>query len=175
VQPDETDVIYLLDADTLIRADRTYYPLKRFPVFWEWLRHNGVAGNIKIPLEQYEEVVAGKGQLVDWLKEEESKGALLLAEEADPELVAKVTAEGYAPDLDEAEQETVGRDPFLIAYGLAAPQERCVVSFEVSAPRKVRANRKVPDVCGQLGVKCTTLFDLIEQLDFTTDWVPVAV
>jgi hypothetical protein len=167
-------VIYLLDADTLIRADSTYYPLKRFPIFWQWLRHNGNAGNAKIPLEQYEEVIGGRGQLVDWLKEEDSRKALLFAEEADPVIVAKVTAEGYAADLDEAEQEAVGRDPFLIAYGVVAANERCVVSFEVSAPSKTRANRKVPDVCVHFGVKCITLFELIEELDFTTDWQPSA-
>jgi Domain of unknown function (DUF4411) len=165
-------VIYLLDADTLIRADTTFYPLKRFPVFWQWLRFNGSAGNIKIPLEQYEEVTVGKGELVEWLKEEENREALLFTEEVDPNLVARVTVEGYASDLDEAEQETVGRDPFLIAYAVVAAAERCVVSFEVSAPSKKRANRKVPDVCADFGVKCITLFELINLLDFTTDWHP---
>ena len=165
-------MIYLLDADTLIRADSTFYPLKRFPVFWHWLRFNGNAGNVKVPLEQYEEVIAGKGELVDWLKEEENREALLFTEEVDPDLVAKVTAEGYAPDLDEAEQETVGRDPFLIAYAVVAAAERCVVSFEISAPSKKRANRKVPDVCANFGVKCVTLFELIKILDFSTDWQP---
>ena len=62
-------MIYLFDADTLIRADRTYYPLKRFPVFWEWLHYNGNISNIKIPIEQYEEIVVGRGGLVDWLKD----------------------------------------------------------------------------------------------------------
>lgn len=165
-------MLYLLDADTLIRADSTYYPLQRFPVFWDWLRYNGTAGMVKVPLEQYEEVVAGHGDLVDWLKDDETKKALLLDEEADPALVAEVTAEGYAPDLDEAELEKVGRDPFLIAYGYAAVGERYVVTFEVSAPRKTRANRKVPDVCGALGVQCRTLFNMIEALDFTTNWKP---
>ncbi|HWX84999.1 MAG TPA: DUF4411 family protein [Xanthobacteraceae bacterium] len=165
-------MIYLLDADTLIRADTTFYPLRRFPVFWQWLRFNGSAGAIKIPFEQYEEVTAGKGQLVEWLKDEENREALLFTEEVDPNLVAKVTVEGYAPDLDEAEQETVGRDPFLIAYAVVAAAERCVVSFEVSAPSKKRANRKVPDICADFGVKCITLFDLINLLDFTTDWHP---
>jgi hypothetical protein len=165
-------VIYLLDADTLIRADTTFYPLTRFPVFWQWLRFNGSAGNIKIPLEQYEEVTTGRGQLVEWLKDEENREALLFMEEVDPNLVAEVTVKGYAPDLDEAEQETVGRDPFLIAYALVAADERCVVSFEVSAPSKKRANRKVPDVCADFGVTCITLFDLINLLDFTTDWHP---
>jgi hypothetical protein len=165
-------VIYLLDADTLIRADRTYYPLKRFPVFWHWLQYNGTLSNIKVPQEQYEEIVAGRGDLVEWLKEGPNKEALVFAEEADRDLVRRVTEQGYAPDLDEAELVTIGRDPFLIAYGLVAPDQRSVVSFEVSAPRKTRANRKVPDVCGQLGVGCISLFQLIEALDFTTNWAP---
>ena len=165
-------MIYLLDADTLIRADSTYYPLKRFPIFWEWLRHNGTAGFVKVPIEQYEEVVAGKGDLVDWLKDEETKEALLLDDEADPVLIAEVIEKGYASDLDEAELEKVGRDPFLIAYGYAALDSRFVVTFEVSAPSKQRANRKVPDVCNELGVDYGTLFDVIEALDFTTDWKP---
>jgi hypothetical protein len=167
-------VLYLLDADSLIRADSTYYALKRFPVFWDWLRHNGSAGNVKVPIEQYEEVVTGKGGLVTWLREENTKSALLFDEEAEPALVAEVTANGYAADLDDAELEKIGRDPFLIAYGYAAIGERCVVTLEVSAPSKQRANRKVPDVCAMLGVPCTTLFGMIDALDFTTDWKPPA-
>lgn len=164
--------VFLLDADTLIRADSTYYPIRRFPVFWGWLRHNGAAGLVKVPLEQYEEVVAGKGELVAWLEEKETREALLLPEDADPDLVAKVTIEGYAPDLDDAEQEKVGRDPFLIAYAYSDPENRIVVSFETSAPSRQRGNRKIPDVCNDLGVECGTLFDVIEVLDFTTDWKP---
>ena len=163
-------MLYLLDADTLIRADNTYYSLQRFPVFWEWLRYVGAEGDVKIPLEQYEEVVAGNGSLVDWLCDDEIKAALLLGEDADAKLVAQVITSGYAPDLTDAELETVGRDPFLIAYGCADPANRCIVSFENSSPRKQRANRKVPDVCAQLGVSCITLFQMIQLLDFTTDW-----
>lgn len=164
-------MIYLLDADTLITADRKYYPLKRFPVFWEWLRHVGGNGHVKIPIEQYEEVVAGKGDLVDWLKGTGTKLALLFQEEADPGVVTEVTFNGYG-ELDENEIEKVGRDPFLIAYGYVAKGQRCVVTFETSAPGKKGKNRKVPDVCSELGVDCGTLFDVIEALDFTTDWKP---
>ena len=164
-------MIYLLDADTLIRADNTFYRLKRVPPFWEWLKHQGALGNVKIPIEQFEEIIVGKGELVDWLKDQEVKVALLLDEEADPALVAEVTLKGYG-DLDENEIENVGRDPFLISYGYAAKEERCVVTFENSAPGKKGKNRKIPDVCKDLGVDCRTLFDVIEALDFTTDWKP---
>lgn len=165
-------MVYLFDADTLIRADNTFYPLNRFPVFWEWLHHNGEKGHIKIPIEQYEEIVAGNGDLVDWLNSEEVKEALIFEEEADPALVAEVTEKGYAPDLDEAELEKVGRDPFLISYGYAETDERFIVTFEVSAPSKKRANRKIPDICDDLGIKCGTLFEVIEILDFKTSWKP---
>lgn len=102
-------MLYLLDADTLIRADRTYYPLKRFPVFWEWLLYHADVGSIKIPQEQYDEVVAGKGELVDWLSEKSKKDSLLLPGVVDRQLVTQATEEGYAADLNEAELLTVGQ------------------------------------------------------------------
>lgn len=164
-------MIYLLDADTLIRAANTFYRLNRVPQFWDWLKHQGIMGNVKIPFEQFGEVIAGSGELVDWLKEEGSKIALLLNEEADPTLVAEVTLTGYG-DLDESEIGEIGQDPFLISYGYAAKEERCVVTFENSAPSKKGKNRKIPNVCRDLGIDCCTLFDVIETLDFTTDWRP---
>ena len=95
---------------------------------------------------------------------------LVLDEEVHAAVVAEVIAKGYAEDLDEAELEQVGRDPFLIAHARTAPAERCVVTFEVSAPSKKRASRKVPDICAGFGIECMTLFGVIEALDFTTDW-----
>jgi Domain of unknown function (DUF4411) len=163
-------VLYLLDADTLIKADRIYYPLQRFPIFWEWLFYHAKTGNIKVPQEQFDEVVAGKGELVDWLSDKARKELLLLPGIVDQALLSQVIDQGYAPDLDETELITVGKDPFLIAYGLVSIADRTVVSFEVSAPTKRRANRKVPDVCSDFGLKCITMFDLIIALDFTTNW-----
>ena len=164
-------MLYLLDADTLITGDRKAYPLRRFPIFWEWLRHQGSTGTVKVPLEQYEEVVAGRGDLVEWLCRPDTRAALVLAEELDPALIADTTVAGYG-ELDENGIELVGRDPFLVAYGRIAIGERTVVTFEVSKPGKRGANRKVPDVCRDFGVPCCSLYDMIEALDFTTDWRP---
>lgn len=163
-------MLYLLDADTLIKADRLYYPLGRFPVFWEWLLYQSGIGSIKVPQEQYDEVVAGKGELVEWISDKTNKELLLLPGVVDEKLLSQVIEEGYAPDLNETELITVGKDPFLIAYGLVSVGDRTIVSFEVSAPRKQRANRKIPDVCSGFGLKCITMFDLIKALDFTTNW-----
>jgi hypothetical protein len=125
-------LLYLLDSDVLIRADSRYYPPKRFPIFWTWLLHMGVSGKVKVPREQYEEITSGRGGLVDWLKTEEVRQALLLTDEADPAIVADVTLSGYGP-IDEVGLEKVGRDPFLISYALADRAGRTVVTLEVSA------------------------------------------
>ena len=162
-------MLYLLDADTLITGDRKAYPLRRFPVFWEWLRYQGELGNVKIPLEQWEEVTSGRGEIVDWLRTEECRAALILVEEPDPAMIGDTMRNGYG-ELDENGVELVGRPPFLIAYARTRRGARTVVTFEVSKPAKRGANRKVPDVCRDFGVPCCTLFDMIEALDFTTEW-----
>jgi hypothetical protein len=49
--------------------------------------------------------------------------------------------------------EKIEQDPFLVAYALSYRPDVTVVTKEVSAPSKIGANRKVPDVCrtGDLG------------------------
>ncbi len=84
-------------------------------------------------------------------------------------LVQKVAAEGYAPDLTDDEIEQIGRDPFLVAYGLAA-KDRYVVTVETSAPKKQRQNQKVPDVCRTMGLHCCNPFEFNRWLGFRTQW-----
>jgi hypothetical protein len=52
-------MLYLLDANVLITASNLYYPVDAVPEFWAWLAHNGAAGNVKMPLETFEEVKDG--------------------------------------------------------------------------------------------------------------------
>ena len=161
-------MLYLLDANVLIDANRDYYPLERVPEFWDWLQHRAAAGELKVPLEIYDEITAGSGDLVDWLKQREIKRDLVFNEDPDPELVDRVVTTGYAPDLTDLEVNKVGRDPFLIAYALAKRDERWVITNEPSKPTKQRANRHIPDVCKTLHVSCENTFYLIRMLDFHT-------
>ena len=161
-------MLYLLDANVLIDANRDYYPLERVPEFWDWLQHRAAAGELKVPLEIYDEITAGSGDLVDWLKQRKIKRDLVFNEDPDPELVDRVVTTGYAPDLTDLEVNKVGRDPFLIAYALAKRDERWVITNEASKPTKQRANRHIPDVCKTLHVSCENTFYLIRMLDFHT-------
>jgi hypothetical protein len=168
-------MLYLLDANVLITASNLYYPVDAVPEFWAWLAHNGAAGNVKMPLETFEEVKDGgndveRDLLFAWVQDNTNKASILLGEDVDVDLVRRVIEEGYAPDLTDDEIEQIGRDPFLIAYALASPAERCVVTTEVAAPRKLRQNRRIPDVCAGLGVTCCDTFTMLRALHFSTRW-----
>lgn len=169
-------VIYLLDANTLIDAKRDYFEFERVPEFWEWIQHNGDRGNIKIPIEVYEEFEDAKNAegardlLAEWASNQEVRNALLLDEETDQKIVSRVISVGYCLNPTDQEIEKMGRDPFLIAHALQDVRNRVVVTTEVSRPAKQRANRKVPDVCRDMGIKCINSFQLLRELDFRTGW-----
>ncbi|WFU06806.1 DUF4411 family protein (plasmid) [Rhizobium sp. CB3171] len=160
--------MHLLDANVLITAHNLYYPINRVPEFWEWLVHMGSMGRLKIPVEILEEITE-KSPIGQWLKEGDNGASLQLDEDVDPELVQAVIA-AYATDLNDAEIIEIGRDPFLIAYAMANPTERVVVTVEASKPKTQRANRRVPDVCNDLGVTWCDSFQMMSSLDFTTAW-----
>ena len=162
-------MLYLLDANVLIDANRDYYPIQRIPEFWEWLVHVGQSTAVKIPVEIYEEI-KDLADLGTWLKNDVTEKALVLAQECDPSLVARVIEHGYADDLTDDEVENIGRDPFLIAYALTAKGEICVVTTEVSKPKRQRANRHLPDVCADLEVPWCNTFEFVRRLDFSTNW-----
>ena len=44
-------MLYLLDADVPIDANRYYYPVDRVPQLWDWLLTLGQGGQVEIPAE----------------------------------------------------------------------------------------------------------------------------
>lgn len=127
-------MIYLLDANTLIDAKRDYFEFERVPEFWEWLQHHGSMGNVKIPVEIYEEFEEAKNaegdrdSLAEWASDEDVKKALLLDEEIDRKIVSRVISNGYCQNPTDQEIEKMGRDPFLIAYALQDVRGRVVAT-----------------------------------------------
>ena len=163
----------LLDANVLITANSTYYPLDQIPEFWSWVHHQGNANRLKIPREIMEEIKAGRKDddpLLDWISIPEIETSLMLDELVGVALVQHVVSAGYAADLSDDEVDKIGRDPFLIAYALADPGGRTVVTTEVSRPSAQRHNRKVPDVCQSLGAISCGPFALNKALGFRTGW-----
>lgn len=170
-------MLYLLDASVLITAHQNYYPVDRVPEFWSWLQHMGTLGNVKMPLEIYEEIKDGpkyseKDLLFAWIQDDKIRSALLLDDDVDIALVQKIVNEGYANDLTDVEVEQIGRDPFLIAHAMNG-NGRCVVTTEASKPSKKRQNRHIPDVCKSMNVHWCDTFALNKTLGFRTDWTKI--
>ena len=66
-------MLYLLDANTLITAHRTWYALNRVPEFWRWILNHAEAGTVKMPTEIYTEVEGGTDELAAWMKDSHHK------------------------------------------------------------------------------------------------------
>ena len=68
-------MLYLLDASVLITANNSYYPVDRVPEYWDWLRHIAEQGQVKIPIENFEEIKDGpddeeKDLLFAWMQQD---------------------------------------------------------------------------------------------------------
>jgi hypothetical protein len=164
----------VLFRSVIIDAKDTYYAIDQVPEFWDWLLHQAQAGRLKMPLETLEEVSPGRDKehpFYKWRKDKATADALLLDEEPNPAVVQKVLDGGYGPGLTDDELITIGADPFLVAYAFGNT-ERIVVTTEVSAPKKQRQNRKLPDICAGFGVQSINTFQLTRALGFSTKWKP---
>ena len=75
-----------------------------------------------------------------------------------------------AKDLTDDEVLKIGRDPFLVAYALVALGKRCVVTTEVSKPKRLRANRHLPNICDEFKVPWCNTFAFVRALNFSTNW-----
>ena len=93
-------MLYLLDANVLIRAHEDYYPIDRIPQFWDWLHQNATAGNVKIPFEIYNEIAISSGPLGDWIRSPPIKDDIVLDESVDPTLVQQVLRDRSRSILD---------------------------------------------------------------------------
>lgn len=171
-------MLYLLDSSVLIDAKNKYYPLERVPQFWSWLVHQSLAGHVKLPPQVIEEVLGPENAdeepvdtLAEWVKT--NRTGLELTEELPTEVLTRTYELGYetAPeDLTAVDPLSEPADPFLIAFALASPEKRRVVTMEniqfVGTTLPKPGNRKIPLVCELLGVRCINTFALIRELDF---------
>lgn len=162
-------MIYLLDANTLMEAHDTFYPVDRIKPFWDWVHAQAQAGLIKMPLEVHSEFT-GDGLHVQWINDPDVKAALVLDEDPDPALIQRVIDIGYQGTdtaFDDIQHSKYGQDPFLAAYALVDPAGRTVVTREKSKRVKRLGSTKLPDACDDLGVNWINDFKLYRTLNFT--------
>lgn len=155
--------LYLLDANTLIEAKNQYYPFDRVPEFWGWLLHQGSLNVLKMLTETHDEISNkttpkdNRDELSLWSVSEKFSHSLLLDEEVDREKVAQIIYGGYESQPTEDDLEKMGKDPYLLAYGLVDTNDRVIVTVERSKPTRKGANKKIPDVAKEFGIRCNSM------------------
>ena len=92
-------MLYLIDANVLIRAHEDYYPLDRVPQFWTWLEQNALVGQIKMPFEIYDEIAISRGPLKDWICGHDIRAACKTLSDSDRRKTAQVSAHSGARQL----------------------------------------------------------------------------
>lgn len=167
-------MVYLLDANVLITAQNVHYPIDVFPVFWDWLEYQIVQDVIRMPQEIFDEIKDGstdveQDALYAWIQREHVKQKLVLNEEVNVQLLQEVMAGSYSP-VNDVQLIGIGQDPFLVAYGKVAPEERFIVTYEVSAPLAAPHNRKIPDACLTAGVPFCDPMKMLRELGFRSSW-----
>ena len=170
--------MFILDADVLIRAKKTYYQFERVPEFWDWLAHQAEIGEVKMAAETWDKIGnkprGRRDDLAEWAIV--NKDNLVVADRSYDarfgEVLEQYERTNGSP-LTEADIVRIGDDYQLIACALQ--NGAAVVSGEV-ASNAIGPSRKVPNVCDDLGVECIDLDGLkgvpglVDRLDFRTNW-----
>ena len=164
---------YLIDANSLIRPARAYYPFDFAPSFWQQLRPKISLDKIAVLDKVRDELLKGTDELSTWISDLPNECILSTQ---DTQILQKYRdVLSFIQQSDKYSEAALRRwsqldiaDPWLIAaakvYGYT------LLSFEQSAgtiPEGSRSkNPKLPDVARHFQVPYTSLFDMMRQEHF---------
>ena len=163
--------IYVIDSNLFIQAHRANYPLDIAFSFWNKVKQLAVDGKIisidKVKNELYDKNDA----LEEWcrtnLPEDFFKDSSeVMAEYGQVSVWANSMSSHYMPNALNEFLDADEADAFIVAYSLADPHNRIVVTQEISEPS--RKNRiKIPEVCTALNVQFVNAMGMFRQLGET--------
>ncbi len=153
-------MLYLLDADSLIRAKRAHYGFDFCPAWWDWLVSAHAAGKAGSVERVKDELLDGNDELRDWARERRGGFFRPVGEEtivALRRVAAWIAEQEYTAQAVHAFTQVA--DYFLVGEALAG--KHLVVTHEVrsTSTRKI----KIPDVCEGLGIDWLTPFEMLRR------------
>lgn len=158
--------MYLVDANVLIEAHRTYYAPDLAPVFWEWMAEQAEKGTIASVSQVRQELEDGDRQdfLRSWSRSLPADFWREPLVEAAPSYQTifdwiNEAARPYIPAAVSGFFEVA--DSSLVAQAHARGHE--IVTFEKPSPQ-ARKRVLIPDVCDALGVSYCDGFTMYRQL-----------
>ncbi len=163
--------VYVVDSNFFIQAHRVNYPLDVAFSFWNKVKKLAEEGKI-ISIDKVKNEIFNKNDaLEEWCKSnlpedffKDSTQVMDSYSQVSTWAISKSdhymqNALNEFLDADEA-------DAFIVAYALADPDNRIIVTQEISEPN--RKNKvKIPDACDALHVHFVNTMDMFRQLGET--------
>lgn len=155
---------FLLDANVLINAHRSYYAFDLCPGFWKSVKEGFEAGRVFSTRRVRNELDHGKDLLAVWVKDD-LPSDFFLDDSLSPiaavyrPMMEWVSAHGFAPAAQAKFAEDA--DGWLVATSKQAGF--CLVTHEtLQAGAKSRV--PIPNVCAEFGVSCCNTFEMLREL-----------
>ena len=163
--------IYVVDSNFFIQAHRVSYPLDVAFSFWNKVKQLAEEGKI-ISIDKVKNEIYDKNDaLEEWCKAnlpedffKESSEVMAAYGQVSAWAISRSShcmpnALNEFLDADEA-------DAFIVAYALSDPNNRIVVTQEISQPN--RKNKiKIPEACIALNVQFVNTMDMFRRLEET--------
>lgn len=166
---EEEQAIYILDADVLMQAAKTFYSFSLAPTFWDalidWANCNIVISVDKV----FQEIKEGREDdpLLEWSKEHFINYFETTQTSAVIQCYADLAnwAENHATYQDKAKKEFMeddNADAWVIAYAKSC--QGIVVTHELERNRTKKI--AIPNVCDAFDIPYCNVFKMLENLGF---------
>lgn len=160
----QEDRKFLLDANVLITAHRSYYAFDLCPGFWQSVLDGFAAGRIYSTQRVKAELLKGGDVLSDWVElilpdefflDDSTAG---IAAEFGP-MMAWVVAKGFLP----AAQAKFARDADSWLMATSKKEGFCLVTHE-GRQEGAKARVPMPNVCEEFAVEYCNTFEMLREL-----------
>ena len=155
---------YVLDADVLITANRSYYAPDICPSFWQHLIRARQEGHLISIDRVRDEILDGNDNLLEWVKDEAADMFAPSTELSVANLYAQISdwVQQNSQFTDAAKVEFAdAADGWLVAY--ACVNNGTVVTLE-TFNANIRRRVKLPNVCRQFGIEYIDTFEMLRRI-----------
>jgi len=163
--------LYVLDSNFFIQAHRYYYPIDVAEGFWKKVKQLADEEKI-ISIDKVKKEIYDKNDsLENWCRNNLPENFFkdtsnIMFEYRRVTAWAISRSHHYLPKALNEFLDAEEADAFIVAFCLADPSNRFVVTQETSEPLK-QTKIKIPDACIAFNITCVNTIDMFRQLGET--------
>jgi hypothetical protein len=148
-------LIYSIDTSAFLDAWVRYYPRDVFPSIWQQMDGAVTSGVLRSSDEVLRELGKKDDDAHQWMK---ARASMIVEFDTEIEQHVQEIMSKY-PRLVDTKKGRSGGDPFVIAVARA----RNLTVITAENPTGNIAIPRIPDVCGDLGIRCVRMLDFFRE------------